>query len=115
MPLPSVAAPFWCTGGAAQPLTCFAFKKCTARLIWPETVRTTCFMAQHGDMLNGWVCIKARVCRQRMHAELGTHPHAARLSVHTWLQGGKEPNSNDCKLGPQLKHVIIGSKEIKVP
>ena len=29
-------------------------------------------------------------------------------------QGGKEPNSNDCKLGPQLKHVIIGSKTIKV-
>lgn len=30
------------------------------------------------------------------------------------MQGGKEPNSNDCKLGPQLKHVIIGSKTIKV-
>ena len=30
------------------------------------------------------------------------------------LQGGMEPNSNDCKLGPQLKHVVIGSKTIKV-
>ena len=48
--------------------------------------------------------------------------HASRLRVmrtgnELWavrMQGGKEPNSNDCKLGPQLKHVIIGSKTIKV-
>ena len=40
--------------------------------------------------------------------------HAYRQLCAVRMQGGKEPNSNDCKLGPQLKHVIIGSKTIKV-
>ena len=40
--------------------------------------------------------------------------HTGKQMCAVRMQGGKEPNSNDCKLGPQLKHVIIGSKTIKV-
>ena len=49
-----------------------------------------------------------------VHASCLRVMHTGNEMCAVRMQGGKEPNSNDCKLGPQLKHVIIGSKTIKV-